>query len=35
MVMAMNCYDMEDIRVRFFMGHNQAADFIEQLIIEE
>jgi hypothetical protein len=34
-VLAMNCYDMEDTKVRFFMNHNLAADFIEQLIIEE
>jgi hypothetical protein len=35
MVLAMNCYDMEDLRLRYFMNHNLAADFIEQLIIED
>lgn len=35
MVIASHCYDMERVAVQFFLNQNHAADFIEQLVIEE
>jgi len=35
MVVAQHCYELERLLVRFFINQNYAADFIEQLVIEE
>ena len=35
MVVAQHCYELERLIVRFFTDQNHAADFIEQLVIEE
>ncbi len=35
MVVAQHCYELERLLVRFFIDQNHAADFIEQLVIEE
>jgi hypothetical protein len=35
MVIAQKCYAMEELIIRFFLDQNTAADFIEQLVIEE
>jgi hypothetical protein len=35
MVVAQHCYDYERTLVTFFTDQNHAADFIEQLVIED
>lgn len=35
MVIASNCYEMEVLIIRYFLDQNSAADFIEQLVIED
>lgn len=35
MVVAQHCYDLEKLIIRFFLKQDDAADFIEQLIIED
>jgi len=35
MVVAQHCYELERLIVKFFTDQNHAADFIEQLVIEE
>lgn len=35
MIIAFNYYDMEKLKINFFTNQNDAADFIEQLVIEE
>lgn len=35
MIVAMHCYDVEQLLVRYFTSQDAAADFIEQLIIED
>jgi hypothetical protein len=35
MVIAQHCFDMEILIIRYFTNQNQAADFIEQLVIED
>jgi hypothetical protein len=35
MVVSQHCFDMDKTKVNFFMDQNLAADFIEQLVIEE
>lgn len=35
MVVAQHCYDYERTIVRYFINQNHAADFIEQLVIED
>ena len=35
MVVAQHCYEYERTLVRFFTDQNFAADFIEQLVIED
>ena len=35
MVVAQHCYELERLLVRFFIDQNYAADFIEQLVIED
>jgi hypothetical protein len=35
MVIAQNCYAMEVCIIRYFLDQNGAADFIEQLVIED
>ena len=35
MVIAQNCYDNEKLYIRYFIDQNMAAEFIEQLVIEE
>lgn len=35
MVVAHHCYDYEKIHIRSFDDQNHAADFIEQLVLEE
>jgi len=35
MVIAQHCYDYERTIIRIFFDQNDAADFIEQLVIEE
>ena len=35
MVLAMHCFEMENVKLRVFNDHNKAADFIDQLVIEE
>ena len=35
MVVAQHCYDYERTFIRFFFDQNDAADFIEQLVIED
>ena len=35
MVVAQHCYELERLLVRFFIDQNHAADFIEQLVIED
>lgn len=35
MVVSRHCFDMDRTNVNFFMDQNLAADFIEQLVIEE
>jgi hypothetical protein len=35
MVVAQHCYEYERTIVRFFTDQNYAADFIEQLVIED
>jgi hypothetical protein len=35
MVVAQHCFDMEQTVIRFFTNQHQAADFIEQLVLEE
>ena len=35
MVVAQHCYDYERTLIKFFTDQNHAADFIEQLVIEE
>jgi hypothetical protein len=35
MVVSQHCFDMDRSSVNFFMDQNLAADFIEQLVIEE
>ena len=35
MVVAQHCFDMETTHIKFFQDQNAAADFIEQLVIEE
>jgi hypothetical protein len=35
MVVAQHCYDYERTIVHFFTDQNYAADFIEQLVIED
>jgi hypothetical protein len=35
MVVAQHCYELERLIIKFFTDQNTAADFIEQLVIEE
>jgi hypothetical protein len=35
MVVAQHCYDYERTLITFFTNQNNAADFIEQLVIED
>ena len=35
MVIAQHCYELEKLIIRYFTNQHQAADFIEQLVIEE
>jgi len=35
MVIAQKCYAMEEVIIRYFLNQNSAADFIEQLVIED
>jgi len=35
MVIAQHCYELEKLLIRYFTNQHQAADFIEQLVIEE
>jgi hypothetical protein len=35
LLVAQNCYDFERTIVRYFINQNHAADFIEQLVIED
>jgi len=35
MVVAQNCYELENLIVRYFTNQHHAADFIEQLVTEE
>lgn len=35
MVIAIHCYDMEKLNVKFFTNQNTAADFIEQLVEDD
>ena len=35
MVIAQHCYELERLLIKFFTDQNYAADFIEQLVIEE
>ena len=35
MVVAMHCYDVEELYIRYFTNQESAADFIEQLVIED
>jgi hypothetical protein len=35
MVIAQHCYELEKLIIKFFTDQNHAADFIEQLVIEE
>ena len=35
MVVAQHCYELERLIIKFFTDQNYAADFIEQLVIEE
>jgi hypothetical protein len=35
MVIAQNCYDFEQMVIRWFSDSNSAADFIELLVIED
>jgi hypothetical protein len=35
MVIAQNCYDLENLIIRYFNDQNSAADFIELLVIED
>jgi hypothetical protein len=35
MVVGQHCFEMEKTLIRFFLDQNAAADFIEQLVIEE
>jgi hypothetical protein len=35
MVVAQHCYDFERTLITFFTDQNHAADFIEQLVIED
>jgi hypothetical protein len=35
MVIAQNCYEMENLIIRYFNDQNAAADFIELLVIED
>lgn len=35
MVLASHCFDLDNIIIRYFFDQNHAADFIEQLVIEE
>ena len=35
LVVAQHCFDMEKTHINFFQDQNAAADFIEQLVIEE
>jgi hypothetical protein len=34
MVIAMNCFDVENLMIRYFFSQHHAADFIEKLIEE-
>ena len=35
MVIAQHCYELERLIIKFFTDQNTAADYIEQLVIEE
>ena len=35
MVIAQNCYELENLIIRYFNDQNSAADFIELLVIED
>jgi len=35
MVVAQNCYEMENIFIKYFTNQNDAAEFIEKLVIED
>jgi hypothetical protein len=35
MIIAQHCYDFEKMIIRWFSDQNQAADFIELLVIED
>ncbi len=35
MVVAQHCYELERLIIKFFTDQNTAADYIEQLVIEE
>jgi hypothetical protein len=35
MIIANHCYEMERLIVQYFLDQNAAADFIEQLVIED
>jgi len=35
MVIAQHCYELEKLLIRYFTDQHHAADFIEQLVIEE
>ncbi len=35
LVIAQHCYELERLIIKFFTDQNTAADYIEQLVIEE
>lgn len=35
MVIAHHCFDMENLIIKYFLDQNDAADFIEQIVLEE
>ena len=35
MVIAHHCYELENMIIRYFTNQHHAADFIEQLVIED
>jgi hypothetical protein len=35
MIVAQNCYDTDNIFIKYFTNQNDAAEFIEKLIIED
>jgi len=35
MVVAHHCYDLETLMIRYFTDQHEAADFIENLVIQE